>query len=99
MSHDPTEFFLRLQESVDQSRQNAERAALRLRDRLDAMERITDQCARLLGQIEHMMETAATRAPQKIPTVSTLRRHIWQKAISVAFLLFVTGLTCGWIAR
>ncbi|GBR07116.1 hypothetical protein [Asaia siamensis] len=96
MSHDPTEFFLRLQESVEQSRQNTERAALRLRERLNAMERMTDQCSRLLGQMEYALETTLSRLSHEPPTPEKLTRRPWQKIAWITVPLLAAALVLGW---
>jgi len=97
MSHDPTEFFFRLQESVEQSRQSTERAALRLRDRLDAMERMTGQCTLLLGQMERALDTTATPLSQEPPSPKISASRTWRRAALIAAPLFAAGLACGWM--
>ena len=98
MSDDPTEFFLRLQESVDHARQNTERAAFQLRERLTAMERITAQCQHLLGQAENFLDDAQNQLSQpRMERTPPPSSQPWKRHTLTGASLFLTGMMCGWL--
>ncbi|KXV09840.1 hypothetical protein AD931_02985 [Gluconobacter oxydans] len=92
MSDDPTEFFLRLQESVDHARQNTERAAFQLRERLTA------QCQRLLGQTENLLDSAQTQLSQpRMEQTPSPSSQPWKRHTLMGASLFLTGMMFGWL--